>query len=358
MVIMHVVKIKNRPFCGVDVVVPKHIEEQQKRESVALINLDNVRCTNIEHQFKYNGDFNIEQFPELFNHPDIVVFHQVYNPQYLKISKMLRGRKIPYIIVPHGSLTLEAQKVKRVKKLLGNIFFRPFVKHAAAIQCLSEKENVNTKIKTPKFIATNGCVIPNRQKKIFSLDKIKFVYIGRLDSHIKGLDIMLDAFKLVNHSSYKNQFELRIYGPAYKGSYMFIHKMIAERALNDCVFVQPPVIADDKEQVLLESDIFIQTSRTEAMPMGILEALSYGLPCLVTAGTTMGDFIKKHNAGWVAETTPQSVFENIIRVLKEKNTFSEKSNGAIELITTNFTWDKVTDDSINAYRKYANLGEI
>lgn len=358
MVIIHVVKVKNRPFCGVDVIVPKHIEEQQKKETVALLNLANVRCTGVKHQFEYNGDFNIDQIPEQFNHPDIVIFHQVYAPEYIKISKILRQKKIPYIIVPHGSLTTEAQKTKRIKKILGNILFSPFIKHAAAIQCLSEKEKVNTNIKVPKFIGTNGCIIPSRHKHSFTTNKTRFVYIGRLDCHIKGLDIMLDAFKLVKDSPYKDQFELRIYGPAYKGSYAFIHEMIAERALNDCVSVHSPVIADEKEQVLLESDVFIQTSRSEGMPMGILEALSYGLPCLITTGTTLGDLVKQHDSGWVADTNAQSVFENIVCVINENNTLSEKSKGAIKLISNHFTWDKVTYDNINAYRKYANLGEV
>lgn len=44
--------------------------------------------------------------------------------------------------------------------------------------------------------------------------------------------------------------------------------------------------------VLLQTDLFIQTSRHEGMPMGLLEALSIGVPCLVTVGTSLGHIIK------------------------------------------------------------------
>lgn len=356
MTILHIFKSLNRQFAGTDVVIPNHIKAQQSIEFVGCINIANIEIDGVKNQFDYEKEFKLKNLPTPFNKPDIVVFHQIYVPEYIKISRALRREKIPYIIIPHGSLTTEAQKTKRVKKIIGNIFFNPFIKGAEAIQCLSEKEKVNTKINIPKFLGTNGCIIPSKQKQLFNTDKIRFVYVGRLEYHIKGLDILLDAFKLLMDSPYKDKCELRIYGPDYQGRYAHVEQMIAERSLNKLVTLNPPVFETDKENVLLESDVFIQTSRTEAMPMGILEALSYGIPCLVTIGTTMGDFIEKYNAGWSAKTNPQSVFENIIRVLNEKDTLSEYSKGATELIATNFAWDKVASDNIKAYRQYANLG--
>ena len=115
MVFLHIASIKNRPFCGVDVIVPKHIIEQQKIETVGLINISNVKCLGIEKQYEYDKRFNIIKLPDPFNKPDLVVFHQVYSPEYIFISKQLFKQNIPYIIVPHGSLTVEAQKQKRIK---------------------------------------------------------------------------------------------------------------------------------------------------------------------------------------------------------------------------------------------------
>ena len=52
-------------------------------------------------------------------------------------------------------------------------------------------------------------------------------------------------------------------------------------------------LGKSKEQVLLDADVFIQTSRTEGLPTAVLEAMSYKIPVLITKGTGLYDDIKK-----------------------------------------------------------------
>ena len=350
MIILHIASIKDSPTNGVCVLVPKLIETQSKLATTGLLNFNEYPLDGETKCFTYSKPFLLAQLEKPFNKPDLVVFHQVYNTEYIKIAKALRKQNIPYVILPHGSLTMEAQRSKRLKKFFGNIIFNPFIKNASAIQFMTEKEMNSSKTSALKFVGRSGWTIPDKSKHSFSDKKIKFVYIGRLEYHIKGLDIMLDAFKLLMNSSYKDTCELCIYGPDYQGRYAHVEQMISERSLNELVKLNPPVFDKEKEDVLLESDVFIQTSRSEALTLGILEALSYGLPCLVTPGTTWGDSITKYNAGWVADPTPQSVFENIARAIDERKTFNEKSINAIKLVGENFSWEKSSRDIVEHYR--------
>ena len=66
-----------------------------------------------------------------------------------------------------------------------------------------------------------------------------------------------------------------------------------KKHLDDIVFYHyGAVFGKVKEKVLLDNDFFILTSRLEGHPMALIEALSYGLPCLVTQGSRLS--LKAH----------------------------------------------------------------
>ena len=58
--------------------------------------------------------------------------------------------------------------------------------------------------------------------------------------------------------------------------------------------------------------------------MGLLEALSYGLPCLVTTGTNMAEEIKEADAGWTSDISVDGISEALKSLLREKGNHSEK----------------------------------
>ena len=141
-----------------------------------------------------------------------------------------------------------------------------------------------------------------------------------------------------------------IYGPDYKGRYEQVSALIRENGVDDVVSLHHEIFDEKKEETLLNADCFIQTSRFEGMPMGILEALSYGIPCLITTGTTLEKTIKESGAGWVCDTTADAIAQTIIRAVTERETLKDKSYKARKLIADKFAWDNVAKQTINKYK--------
>lgn len=356
MIVLHIFESLNRKYAGTDVVIPEHIKAHQQLEAVGAVNITNMEIEGVENQFEYTDNFQISHLKEPFNKPDIIVFHQLYYPKFLKIAKEAKKLNIPYIIIPHGSMTKEAQRIKRLKKIAGNfVFFNKFMKGASAIQYLSEDEKARTFKDLPCFISTNGLYMPSEQKESFNGDKLVFSYIGRYDTHIKGLDLLVEAVKQKEELLRKNNCIFNLYGPhtdEYAQKIDSLKGLIKEKGVFDFVVINGPVLGEDKKNTLLDTDIFIQCSRTEAMPMGILEAMSYGVPCLITKGTSLTGVLEKYNAGYACDTTADDIANSIEKAVLEKHLLKEKSKNAINLVKSEFLWENVAKDALGNYKKF------
>ena len=349
--ILHIACTNGDPCNGVQVVVPQHLVAQGKYANVAFVNISNVKANEESMQFEYKDNFSIASLPTPFNRPDIVIFHECYRIQYIKIAKELKKMKVPYVIIPHGELSKDAQKKKHLKKIAANILiFNRFINNAVGVQLLSETELNNTKFGKNRFVATNGIHIPTSCKQQFSKNGIKFVYIGRLDAYHKGLDLMIEGVSACADLLRSNSCTIDIYGPNILGRREYVEKLILEHNVGDIFTLHDPVLREEKEKILLDGDVFIQTSRFEGMPMGILEAMSYGLPCLVTEGTTLADFVEKNNAGWSCTTDAADIARTLKLVIRQKDLFAEKSNHAREAVCRNFSWDIVSNETVSTYR--------
>ena len=351
MKILYISHLSQNIAAGMNWSVPASIRAQEKIDEVFWVNtngafMPHYAGTRAFHMLKDLDEvLSLGVIPAPFNHPDVVVFEGLYFKEYLGLAKELRKAAIPYIIVPRGSMTHQAMRNhSRWKKFFAHLlYFNSFIRHAWRIQYLTRQEadDSTRRFRTPYFIVPNGVTLPEVKKESFSGKAVHAVFIGRLDIYHKGLDLLLDAVTQAANELRNAHFTLTIYGPK-KYDYQIIADKISTRGLGDMVMLRGEVSGKGKEQVLLDADLFIMTSRFEGHPMGLIEALAYGLPCLITPGTNMAEEIRAADAGWTCEGNVDDIVKTLLDTLTQKDLLPQKGKNA-RLLSMHYEWDKLAE---------------
>ena len=350
--ILHVTTIgfhANNRNSGVPAVLKPLSEEQNKVEGVVSRVLS-IRYNQDDFFDTLDGS-SMEQYLNEYR-PDIVVFHTFFFIEYVKFSSCLVSKHIPYVIEPHGSFGRQAMHKSRVKKWLAiHTLFRPMIKKASAIVYTNQGEKENSLY--PKF---SNIVIPNGvlDEVVFkSTDKKGsvpiFYYLGRFSIHHKGLDFLMAALRILE--SKQQEITVYFYGMGDENEMLFINEAIADFHYVKA-YLKGTIFGDAKHIALEEANILLLTSRYEGSPMTVLDALSYGNPCLVTPGTNVAEEIRFNKVGWVSELDPQSIADTIL--LAKNDYISNKdlyTSRCKSYVLNNYSWTKIAKQSVEEYKK-------
>lgn len=360
MIILHISPVNMKTANGLRYSVLGLVSSQNKIDGVraGLMSisgddkLDFVEVQKMDFDFmKYYN--NICNLKPPYNNPDIVVFHGIYFVQYIHLYKQLVGKNIPYIIVPRSSLTNGAQRQKFIKKKIGNcILFNKFINNSTKIHYLTQNEAKESEgFDKDFFIVGNGTNISSYLKKSTYTNNINITYIGRYDINQKGLDILLSSIILIRDQLKEKKIIINLYGTEFRGGKNYLEKEVSKSKISDIFKINDPVFKKEKEEVLKKTDIFISTSRFEGHPMAIIEAMSYGIPCILTEGTNMVDILKKYDAGWATKLDPYDISIKILEAIDDIDLIIRKGNNARRLVKENYTWNKIALKTINEYKK-------
>lgn len=187
------------------------------------------------------------------------------------------------------------------------------------------------------FIDKKYIIVPNPIQisrysfriNVYHANSVQIVYLSKIDFYYKGLDVLFDALDSIRENLAQEDISLTFYGygnkksidieniPPSEKDILQLLKRISNLNLGSKVQYRGPVFGVNKMELLKNSDIYILTSRSEAMPLSISEALSVGTPCFVTSGTNMSSMIKEHGAGWASILDQHSLASMLLTALKE-----------------------------------------
>lgn len=343
--VLFVSHLGDSPSAGPHWSVPARVKAQTKYDDVFWVNIVNTTLpqyqdTGVYHTLSEFKKLSLESLPPPFNYPDVVAFEGFYAIEEPKFAKELRKRNIPYVITPRGSLTRQARhNGSRLKKEIAHfLLFDKYIKGARAIQFLTKQEQIDSISScSESYILSNGFYTPEVVKGAFSENEIKGIFIGRIDLYHKGLDNLVNSVLECCQILRDSHFTIAVYGPHNNDSNK-LQQIILEKEIGDIITLKGEISGEEKKQAILDSDVFILPSRFEGHPMGLVEALAYGLPCLVSTGSNMRDEIEIADAGWTCDSDVESLTKALVRITKDKCLFSEKSGHALKL-AKEYDWD-------------------
>lgn len=354
--ILYISELEGGKYTGPRYSVPNRIKAQAEFDNVYWINLSDIQGekidSNLYHYISWKK-FDLALLPSPFNRPDLVVFEEFFKIGCCLVAKKIERNNIPYVIVPRCQMTIDYLKNKKVKKKIANfLLFKHFSENSLAVQYLTEQEKEDSEIyySGRSFIAPNG-IISNNEQAALEKKPITGVFIGRYSIWQKGIDLLFSAIMRKKEILEKYNIRFELYGPDERtGSSQDVKKMAIENGIDKIVSINGPVFDNEKKEVLLNASFFIHTSRFEGMPMSVLEALSYGIPCLVTQGSNMREDVCRFNAGWGADNNVESIERAFIKICDSLSELKIKGENAKKL-ASEYSWSSISQNCHDIFYK-------
>jgi glycosyltransferase involved in cell wall biosynthesis len=176
----------------------------------------------------------------------------------------------------------------------------------------------------------------------------RFLTLARMDVW-KGIDDLLDACAILKRHGLP--FELTLAGPAGSaGDATIIDKKIADRDLEGFVRYVGPAVGEAKARLLADSDVYVQPSHQEGMPLSVLEAFAHSLPVVATCVGAMAEVVDHEVQGLVVPAKDPAALACAMGTLAiDPPRRLAMGDAGYRLATTRFALTRFRDDLLELY---------
>jgi glycosyltransferase involved in cell wall biosynthesis len=289
---------------------------------------------------------------------DVINVHNVFTPGSWAYYCGRLLKKIPIVGTPHGDdiqITPEIQDGVRLDPKLDKIVRRN-LKNFTRITSISESirsdlqelipdnekiVNVPNGVWVKKF-QTDFDKDETKKKYNISLNSTVIISVGRNNPR-KGFEFGLDAVARLRHE-----------GDAFV--YILIGRNmspIIERArslgISDYLITPGEVSAKTVSELLQISDIYVSPSIVESFGLTTLEAMSAGLPCIVTNVAGSRDLVSPEY-GILVEPANSVQLSSAIKYLIDNYSMREKMGIKARIAALKYDWPKIAGMYVDVYK--------
>lgn len=303
----------------------------RRKEITGVGNTENNAATR--HYFRKNFEFYKVSFPLVFwlwkniSRYDIVHIHALFSFTSSVATIIARLKKVPYIIRPLGTLSHYGRQQRRpLLKMLSIKFLEgPAIRHAAAVHFTSaaeqqEAESLGIPMQSLVLpLAVNAIDIKHRQaltnKFPALLNQPYLLFMSRLDPK-KNIEGLLQAFKQVQ-AIMPNALKCVIAGDGPAIYVASLKKYAEENAIAEHIIWTGHIQAEEKNAALAGATLFVLPSYSENFGIAAAEALSSGLPCVLSNGVALAAEAEQAGAAIMVNTQASSIAAAILKLIQD-----------------------------------------
>ncbi len=293
---------------------------------------------------------------------DVLHLHGLWNYPSYAASRWNREGTGKMVISPHGMLDPWALQNSALKKrLAGWLYENANLRSADAMRalCVAEAEAIAALgLKVPIAIIPNGVTLPEAtaQQASSGANRRTLLFLGRIHPK-KGIAELIKAWAIAVKQlpMLYNDWQLEIAGWDDGNHLPGLKTLARESGATNIVF-RGPLYGKVKDEALAGCDAFILPSRSEGMPMSVLEAWAYRKPVLMTAACNIPEGFKA-GAAFPIENEPEALAASLIEILDQPEALAEAGRRGRSLVEEQFTWDRVTDQHAALFAWLARGGD-
>jgi glycosyltransferase involved in cell wall biosynthesis len=154
-------------------------------------------------------------------------------------------------------------------------------------------------------------------------DIVKFIAVGSLFA-VKRYDLLILAASKLKETDVK--FKIDIYGQGYLKEELL--DLIKTHKLEN--YVELMGFVSNPYPYIKDADVFIMSSKSEAMPMALCEAMILGKPVLVTNCSGCREVVNYGEFGLMSNAKIDNFAKNMLKLIKNKDTREKLSSKSLE----------------------------
>lgn len=289
---------------------------------------------------------------------DLVHMSAIWQWIGVDVYKICNLYNRPYILSTHGSFNPWPwnQNIFR-KRIYWYLFSKNTIKNATSIHFTAEEEREKSLANIPllktkrSFIIPNGIEIKNnlqnrediRKKLNIPSKKFLLLFVGRIHRK-KGLHFIINALKILQN----NKIAFLIVGNKEDKKYVeYLFEL--SKSLNSNLFWHEQVSRDKIWDFYFSSNLLTLTSYDENFGYTAVEAMSCGLPVLITKNVCIWREIESDKTGFVVSQDSNEIAEILKKCVETPDILKKLSINACKSAEERYDINKVADLMIKAY---------